>query len=193
MEDQRTILHSEDEQIVQMYFARKEQAIVQTEQKYGAKLQNFAAGILKNREDAEECVNDTYLKAWNSIPPNHPRYLFAYLAKICRNLAFGKLDYKNADKRNARIVELTAEMELCIPGSLQDQVMDEKELGRIFSEFLKRLPKQKRLLFVRRYWYMDSIAKIAECFHLSESNVKTTLFRTRKEFKKYLEKEGVWL
>ena len=190
MEDM-TAAVQEDEKIIQMYLSRDQSAIAQTQQKYGERLLRYADGILKNREDAEECVNDTYLKTWESIPPNHPRYFFAYLAKICRHLAFGKLDYKHAKKRDARIVELTEEMEMCIPGSCQEQTVELEELGKVIGEFLQGLPKEKRLFFMRRYWYMDSIADIAARFHVSESKVKTTLFRTRSKFRNYLEKEGV--
>ncbi len=190
MEDMTAILQ-EDEKIIQMYFSRDQSAIAQTEKKYGVKLFHYADSILKNREDAEECVNDTYLKTWESIPPNHPRYFFAYLAKICRHLAFGKLDYKHAKKRDVRLVELTEEMEMCIPGSYQEQTVELEELGKVIGEFLETLPKEKRLIFMRRYWYMDSIVEIAARFHFSESKVKTTLFRTRERFRKYLEKEGM--
>ncbi len=184
----------EDQQIIELFFARSQDALVQTEQKYGKKLLQFANGILRNKEDAEECVNDTYLKAWKSIPPNRPQYFYAYLTKICRFLAFGKLDYHKAKKRNAIVVELTAEMEMCIPNSKQqsyDQLINQQEIGRVLNGFLKELSQEKRMIFMRRYWYMDSVVDIANRYQISESKVKTTLFRLRQQLREFLEKEGV--
>ena len=183
----------EDYRIIDLYWERNAQAITVTEEKYGGKLHHIAQNILYVREDAEECVNDTYLGAWNTMPPKRPNYLFAYLAKICRNLACNCLDWKNAKKRRAEVVELTDEMELCIPNPEEDRRRDGEEIGAALSAFLRNLAEEKRLVFMRRYWFADSVSDIAKRYHISESKVKTMLFRTRKELRTYLEREGIWL
>lgn len=181
----------EDGKIIDLYFRRDEEAIRQTEAAHGHKLYTLAYRILLSREDSEESVSDTYLKAWESIPPTRPVYFFAYLAKICRFEAFGRLDWRNAAKRKAEMVELTAEMELCIPDLSSQLKMESEELGRLLNEFLGTLNEESRKIFMRRYWYTDSIMEIAQRYHLSESNVKTRLFRTRNALKAFLEKEGI--
>lgn len=180
----------EDEQIVDLYFQRSEDAIRQTEAAHGHKLYTLSYRILKNKEDAEESVSDTYLKAWESIPPTRPTYFYAYLAKICRFICFGKLDWQNAAKRRAEMVELTAEMELCIPDLSRERQMESRELGALINQFLGTLNEESRKIFMRRYWYADSIAEIAQRFGLGESKVKTRLFRARNELRSFLEKEG---
>lgn len=180
----------EDGQIIELYFRRDEEAIRQTEAAYGHKLYTLAYRILLSREDAEESVSDTYLKTWDSIPPTRPTFFFAYLSKICRFLCFGKLDWKNAAKRKAEIVELTAEMELCIPDLSREVQAQSQELGRLLNDFLGTLSEENRKLFMRRYWYADSVAEIAQRFRMGESKVKTRLFRTRNQLRVFLEKEG---
>ena len=180
-----------DDQIIDLYWARNEQAIACTEQVYGMKLQNVAGRILCSREDSEECVNDTYLKAWQTIPPQRPSYFFAYLAKICRHLAFGRLDWDNAAKRKADVVSLSDEMHQCIPDKLRNQNPDGEEIGHLLNEFLVVTPRESRLIFMRRYWYADSVAEIAQRYKLSQSKVKTSLHRTRGKLKAFLEKEGI--
>lgn len=185
----------EDYEIVRLFWERDEMAIKHTEVKYGGKLYHLAMKILSSREDTAECVNDTLLKTWNTIPPQKPTYFFAYIAKICRHISFGMLDWKNAQKRNAEIIELTDEMQLCIPDphSSIDHDMESKEIGRLLNAFLSSLTQEKRLIFMRRYWYTDSIHSISQRYGISESKVKTTLFRTRNELEKFLRKEGVVL
>ena len=183
----------EDGKILDLYFQRDEEAIRQTEAAHGHKLYTLAYGILNLREDAEESVSDTYLKAWESIPPTRPTYFYAYLAKICRFICFGKLDWKNAAKRKAEIVELTAEMELCIPELSREWPLEAQELGRLLNEFLGTLNEESRRIFMRRYWYADSVAQIAQRFGLGESKVKTRLFRARNQLRSFLEKEGYTL
>lgn len=180
----------EDEQIIDLYFQRSEEAIRQTEAAHGHKLYTLAYRILLNREDAEESVSDTYLKAWESIPPTRPTYFYAYLAKICRFLCFGRLDWKNAAKRKAEIVELTTEMELCIPDLSREQQLEAQELGRLLNEFLGTLNEESRNIFMRRYWFADSVAEIAQRYRIGESKVKTRLFRARNQLRSFLEKEG---
>lgn len=180
----------EDGQIIELFFQRDEEAIRQTEAAHGHKLFSLSYGILLSREDAQECVSDTYLKAWDTIPPTRPTYLYAYLAKICRFLCFGRLDWRNAAKRKAEIVELTAEMELCIPDLSRERQLESQQLGDLLNEFLGTLPEESRRIFMRRYWYADSIGEIAQRYGLSESKVKTRLFRTRNALRGFLEKEG---
>lgn len=182
----------EDRAIVCLYWERDEEAIRQSRTKYGEQLHRLARQILKNDEDAEECVSDTWLKAWNSIPPQRPEYLGAYLFKICRRLSFGKLDWNHAQKRSAQVVELTAEMEQCIPAPAESGTLEAEELGRHISEFLQKLPEEQRLIFLRRYWYADSVKEIAQRYRIGESKVKTTLYRTRKKLKTYLTEKEVF-
>ena len=179
----------EDREIVLLLHERKEQAVEEIKKIYGKKLTHIAMTILENREDADECVNDTLWKAWNAIPPATPVYLFAFLAKICRNTALDRLNYRNAEKRQGVILELTTEMEQCIPGRMEDDRRESRELAALLNRFLEGLPTEKRIIFMRRYWYGESVAEIAKRYHISQANVKTSLFRTRKKLRTYLEKE----
>ena len=183
----------EDQEIVQLFWERSEAAIKETEIKYGARLHQLAMKLLNSRLDAEESVNDTFLETWNTIPPKKPDYFFAYIAKICRYLSFGKLDWKNAKKRSAELVALTSEMELCIPDSSSeiDEDRTSEEIGQLINKFLSSLTEEKRLIFMRRYWYTDSVRSISERYGIGESKVKTTLFRARNELEDFLRKEGV--
>ncbi len=185
----------EDDEIICLFWERDELAIKHTEVKYGGKLSHLAMKILNSREDAAECVNDTLLKTWNTIPPQKPTYFFAYIAKICRSISLGMIDWKNAKKRNAKIVELTSEMQSCIPDPLSnvDHKVESKEIGRLLNIFLSGLTQEKRLIFMRRYWYTDSVHSISQRYGVSESKVKTTLFRTRNELAIFLRKEGIRL
>ncbi|MBQ7919647.1 MAG: RNA polymerase sigma factor [Lachnospiraceae bacterium] len=183
----------EDKDIIALYLARNMEGITSTANKYGGKLQLLAERILDSKEDAAECVNDTYLRAWNSIPPASPTYLQAYLAKICRNEALNKLDYRNAQKRKTAFVELTKEIEACIPDNRREEQVKEQELRVVLNRFLKELPEEKRNVFLRRYWFGDSCKEVAEHFGYSESKIKVMLHRMRKELKKYLEREGIWV
>lgn len=180
-----------DDEIIALYFRRDEDAIRQTELAYGGKLYNLSYRLLWNREDAEESVSDTYMKAWENIPPTKPTFFYAYLAKICRFLAMGKLDWNNAAKRKAEVVELSDEMENCIPDLSREMQIQSRELGALLNEFLGTLSPENRQIFMRRYWYAESIAEIAQRFHLGESNVKTKLMRTRNALRSFLEKEGI--
>lgn len=181
----------EDSKILDLFFARNEDAIRHTDHTYGRRLFILADNIVNNDQDAEESVSDTYLKAWETIPPQRPTYFFAYLAKICRHFALGRLDWKNAAKRKAEVVTLTQEMELCIPDNARDQELEGKELGRILNAFLKTLSPENRMVFLRRYWYVDTVAEIAVRYGISESAVMTRLSRTRKKLSEYLQKEGI--
>ena len=180
-----------DIQIIELYWARNEDAIHQTDLVYGKKLHNLADRIVQNFEDAQECVSDTYLKTWDTIPPQRPNYFFAYLAKICRNFALGVLDWKSAAKRKGEVVALTAEMETCIPDPQHERRLEGEELGEILNRFLESLSYENRVIFLRRYWYLDTVAEIAERYGFSQSKVKTQLHRTRTKLHSFLEKEGI--
>lgn len=180
-----------DETILDLYFSRNEDAIAETDAAYGRSLRSLSNRILENPEDSEESVNDTYLKAWNTIPPQRPSHFFGYLAKICRYISMDRLDWRSAAKRKATVVSLTQEMELCIPDKRRDAEMQSRELGRILNSFLGTLPQETRLIFLRRYWYVDTVGEIAARYAVSESKVKTTLHRTRKKLSDYLAQEGI--
>ena len=152
----------------------------------------IAYSILKNHQDSEECENDTYHVAWNKIPPERPSYFSAFLGRIVRNVSFGKYDYNNAAKRNPDIEVSLSELENCISiGNTTEQQYDCQRTAKHISDFLKKLPVTKRVIFIRRYWYCDSILQISEKYGFSESKVKSMLMRTRNELKKYLERQGV--
>ena len=179
-----------DEQIIQLFFTRNEDAIRQTDDRYGAKLTRLSENIVGSREDAQECVNDTYFKAWDTIPPTKPVHFFAYLAKICRHFAFDRLDWNNAAKRKAEVVTLTQEMEACIPGHWQETDVRSAEISRLVSSFLWKQTADNRMIFVRRYWYGDSLEDIARRYGDSISKVKSLLHRTRKGLREHLIREG---
>ena len=181
----------DDQQIIALFFQRSEQAVAETDRAYGRKLYVLSNNILNNREDAEESVSDTYMETWKTIPPKHPTYFYAFLASICRNLSLNRLDWRMAAKRNAEIIALTQEMEMCIPDKRQEAEFDRRELRRVLEAFLDSLPKESRLIFLRRYLYVDTGAEIAARYGISESKVKTQLHRTRAKLYKHLEKEGI--
>ena len=180
-----------DSKIIELFFARNETAIRQVDDAYGRRLFVLADRILRNDQDAEESVSDTYLKAWDTIPPQKPMHLFAYLARICRNFALKKLDWKAAAKRSAEVVSLTQEMESCIPDLSRDRELEAKELGRLLDAFLRTLSDENQMVFLRRYWYVDTIAEIAARYGISEGAVQMRLNRTRKKLAAYLAKEGI--
>ena len=179
--------------MIALFWARNEDAIQETDAAYGRKLNTLARNILRSREDAEESVSDTYLETWKAIPPQRPRYFFAFLASICRHLSLNRLDWNLAAKRKAVVVSLTEEMERCIPDANQERIMEGKELGRILDGFLESLPKDSRLIFLRRYWYVETIAEIARRYDMTESKVKMQLSRTKEKLRVYLQKEGIWV
>lgn len=185
----------DDNRIVELYLRRDEAAIRQTSEKYGTRLRALAHGIVNDQETAEECENDTYLEAWTTIPPHEPRsYLYAFLARITRYVSLNFCRDRSRLKRSAYICELSAEMEQCIPAP--DDVecrIDDMVLSEALNGFLRALDKERRNIFIRRYWYLDSIADISKRFALSESKVKTTLFRCRNRLREHLEKEGYTL
>ena len=183
----------EDTRIVDLYFARSEQAITETAHKYGAYLFSIAQNILYSRPDAEEAVNDTYMGAWRSIPPHRPSRLSTYLGKITRRCALEKWKASHAQKRGGGEVPLALEeLADCIPGNdSPQQRMEMKELTRLINSFLKALPETEQRIFVCRYWYLMGVKTIARDFGFSESKVKSMLSRTRGKLKMCLQKEGI--
>lgn len=182
----------DDYSIIELYLKRDEAAIKATKENYGPRLRSIAFGIVNDSQTAEECENDTYMQAWNRIPPHEPReYLYAFLARITRHIALNCCRDRQRLKRRGFLCELSTELEQCI-ASTDDTAcrLDDMILREALNGFLGTLVKEKRAIFLRRYWYMDSVATIAKRFGLSESKVKTTLFRCRKQLKTYLEKEG---
>lgn len=182
----------DDSSIVDLYLSRDESAIAQTAEKYGSRLRNVAYGIVADLHTAEECENDTYLEAWNGIPPHQPKdYLFAFLARITRHIALDFCKKRSRLKRSAVICELSAELEQCIPAPNDTECrMDAIALCEVIDAFLATLSEEKRAVFLRRYWYMDSIAAISSRYGLSQSKVKSILFRSRNRLRAYLEQEG---
>ena len=181
----------DDSRIIELFLARDETAIRHTDDTYGRRLFHLADGILQNHQDAEESVSDTYLKAWETIPPQKPEHFFGYIAKICRNFALKKLDWKSAQKRQADIVALTQEMENCIPDTALERQADARELGRLLDAFLRTLPPENQMIFLRRYWYVDTIAEIAARYGISEGAVQMRLNRTKSKLAAYLKKEEI--
>lgn len=181
----------DDNQIIALFFQRNEDAIRHTDSVYGSRLFRISQNILRCQEDAQECVSDTYLRAWNAIPPTRPNSLFAFLARVCRNLSLTKLDWAMASKRKAEIVALTQEMEQCIPDSRRDNSMEAKELGRLLNAFLETQSRENQMVFVRRYWFGDSPKEIAARYGIKEGALIARLHRLRKKLAAYLEKEGI--
>lgn len=184
----------DDKMIVELYWQRNESAISETKAQYGKYCYSIAYGILKNNEDAQECENDTYLEAWNNIPPKKPVRLSAFLGTITRQKAIDKWRRKNALKRSGEVGLSLDELEGCIPDNraIDDHLIAE-ELARKISDFLRALPQNERIVFVRRYWYFDSVNDICERFGYRKSKVKMMLKRTRDKLISYLEQEGVLL
>ena len=182
----------DDREIVKRYLARDESAIRETAGKYGARLRSLAQGIVRDAQTAEECENDTYLEAWNSIPPHEPGgYLYPFLARITRHLSLNRCRDRDRLKRSAHLCELSAEMEQCLPAPDDAACrLEENELREAINGFLAKLPEEQRNLFLRRYWYLDSISDIARRFACSESKVKTTLLRCRKRLREHLKEGG---
>ncbi len=182
----------EDAKIIELYFERNEDAILHTSEKYGSRLLSISKGIVHETETAEECENDTYKAAWDSIPPSEPKeHFFAFLARIIRNISLNFCRSRHTLKRSAYICELSKEMEECIPAP--DSCLcrvDDMVFAEAVNGFLSSISEEKRNIFLRRYWYADSLSEIARRFGFSESKVKSTLYRTRENFREYLIKEG---
>ena len=185
----------EDNKIIQLYWNRDADAIEITKQKYGRYCMSIAQNILKNNEDTEECLNDTYLKAWKSMPQNWPKQLSVYLGTITRNLSFNKYKKKYADKRGGGEIELVLdELAECVSGKdWVEREIEEKELVTYINSFVNSLSREKRTIFVCRYWYSESVVQIAKENNMSVGSVTMLLKRTREKLKEYLLNKGVEL
>ncbi|MCD8040711.1 MAG: sigma-70 family RNA polymerase sigma factor [Clostridia bacterium] len=182
----------EDQQIIALYFSRDHEAIKQTDVKYGKLCYSVANGILHRKEDNEECVNDTYLAAWNAMPPQRPQYLSSFLCRITRNLSLKKYEKLHAQKRGSEFELSLEELQDVLPsGSDVHSAVESKELGEAISRFLYSLRKEERNVFIKRYWYFDPIKSIAADYSYSESKVKSLLSRLRARLKEFLEKENL--
>ena len=181
----------EDSKIIGLFFERSEQAIEELDRKYGSAVRKAAANILNDRLDVEECANDTYLRVWNSIPPHRPDPLVSYVCRISRNLAVNRYHANKAGKRNSEYDLVLDEMEECIPSGMSVETEYEaKELAAAINRFLSTLSRDDRVLFVRRYWYSDSVADLAVMMGSSAKRISVRLFRIREKLRKTLKKEG---
>lgn len=181
----------DDSAIISLFQRRSEDALRETEKKYSRYLGSIARNILADEEDCRECVNDTYLRAWNTIPPQLPQKLSAYLGRITREISISRLRANRAVKRGGSQYALSLdELEECIPDNSAEHDYEAALLEKAVSGFVKALPDKTRRIFVCRYFFCDSIKDIAGYFALSEAAVKSTLFRTREKLKNHLEQEG---
>lgn len=180
----------DDKQIIALFEARSQDAIAETKRKFDPLCRALAGKLLRSEEDVEECLSDTYLALWNAIPPAKPAPLSTFLAKITRNLAMKRLEHLSAEKRGADVTVSFEELDGCIPfGPTPETVYEEKELARAIGDFLQKQSKQNRVIFLRRYYFFDSVKDIAAYMGCGEETVKSSLHRTRKKLKSYLIKE----
>jgi len=180
----------EDKKIVKLLFARAENAIKELSARFGKQLYRIAYNILENQLDAEECTNDTYFALWNAIPPASPDPLAPYVYRIGRNNALKRLHWTTAQKRDNRYDVSLEELNECLPGGDVEQMIDARELGRVMDRFLASKSKENRYIFIRRYWFGDSIGDIAKALKMQENAVSVRLNRIRNGLKEYLRKEG---
>ncbi|MGN0976015.1 MAG: RNA polymerase sigma factor [Gemmiger sp.] len=185
----------EDSEIVALYWQRSETAIGETSRKYGGYCTSIAKGVLHDAQDAEECVNDTWLRAWNAMPPQRPGKLAAFLGKITRNLSIDRLLHRSAKKRGGGEAQAALEeLQECVPSpATVESESDNHALAAALDRFLAGLPANTRTLFLRRYWYMMPIRTIAAQLGMNENTAASTLMRTRRALKQYLEQEGIEL
>ena len=188
MELQKTPLA--DETIIDLYWQRDERAIEETDFKYKTYLFSVITNLLGDKSDSEECLSDTYLGAWNAMPPERPTVLQAFLGKITRNLALDRYGFDHANKRGSETQQIADEYWQCIPDE-GPSLADQTALHAAINGFLATLPDRTRIVFLQRYWYMCTVEQIAGETGLSPANVKVMLHRTRRSFKEYLEKEGI--
>jgi len=181
----------DDQQIIDLYFDRNEQAISETDMKYGKLCHNIAYNILSNREDSEECVNDTYIGVWNAIPPTRPDNFMAFVCRIARNLSLKRLEFLKREKRSADVILSLDELSAVLPDERYAPDVSDEDVGRLISQFLRTQKEDVRNVFIRKYYFFDSVKEIAERYSFTESKVKNMLFYTRNKLKDYLIKEGV--
>lgn len=183
---------SKNERIIDLFWNRSETAIGEASREYGRYCYSISYNILRSIEDAEECVNDTWLRTWNAIPPQRPGKLAFFVGRIVRNLSLDKFRSKKAKRRGGEMAPMLEELSEAIPGGLDtESIVLGKELGRAINGFLRTLPETACNLFLARYWHSMPIAEMADIFGVKENNIKASLFRTRGKLKEYLEKEGM--
>lgn len=184
----------DDKRIVKLFLERSEQAVEAATKKYGKLCHHLARGIVETDADAAECVNDAFLALWNTIPPEEPRSLRAYLTRLLRNIAYDRRDRQTADKRDSRLELTLQELEEVLPGGTDPEQMLESALIRdVMNGFLRSLPKKDRFVFLRRYYYLDTCREIAKMTGMSESAVSSRLGRLRSKLKELLSKEGIYV
>lgn len=181
----------DDLRIINLYFERNEQAITETSTKYGKLCHSIAYNILHNYEDSEECVNDTYIGMWNAIPPTRPNNLTAFICRITRNLSLKRLEYLKREKRSADIVLSLDELTAVLADNQYAPDVSDEDIGKLISQFLRTQKDDVRNVFIRKYYFFDSIKEIAVRYSFTESKVKNMLFSTRNKLKDYLIKEGM--
>ena len=183
----------QDEQIITLFFQRSHDAILQVKNKYGMLCQSIARKILSDQRDIEECISDVLLRLWNAIPPERPRSLQAYIARITRNLSLDRYSYNMAGQRSSALTQAYEELEPYLPDESGNPVSaaEQQHFHEVLNRFLRAQPREARIFLIRRYWYGESIREIADAFHVGESKVKTTLFRTRQRLRETLEKEDI--
>ncbi|MCL2070790.1 MAG: sigma-70 family RNA polymerase sigma factor [Oscillospiraceae bacterium] len=186
------VIIMDDIKIIELYENRDQQAVVESQIKYGKLLYSISYGVLSNRMDSEECVNDTYLNTWNSIPPQKPQNLMAYLGRIVRNLSIDKWHKERSKKRGGGY--LLTELSDCIPsGSSVEGAIENNKLSEVIEKWLNSLPQDERVLFMRRYWFGESLDSLAKETETPANNLAVRIFRLRKKLKLTLEKEGISL
>ncbi|MCI8398235.1 MAG: sigma-70 family RNA polymerase sigma factor [Oscillibacter sp.] len=180
----------EDANIIALYWARSEEAIARTAEKYGGYCKNVIRRILGDGRDAEECLSDTWLGAWNAMPPQRPKSLPPFLGRIARNTALDRYDYNRAQCRDSGFEAVLEELAECVGGASTEEALDLRQLGEAISAYLAEVSPAVRTVFLRRYWYCDSVAEIAERTGYSQSKIKAILHRARKGLGAHLRKEG---
>lgn len=184
----------DDEMIIKLFWDRDENAIRHTDDKYGKLCYSISYGVLECEEDAKECVNDTYLSVWNSIPPQKPNSFPAFISRITRNISINRYNYNNAQRRKSDYEKVLDEVNDFTPNEqFTESVFERNRLRNAINDFVSKLPMMQRVIFVRRYWYLSSVKQIAKDYSLGESAVKAQLMRIRNKFREYLEKEGFTL
>ena len=181
----------DDLKIIELYFQRDEQAIKETDAKYGKLCRSIAYNILNNHEASEECVNDTYNGVWNTIPPTKPVHFMPFVCKITRNLSLKRLEFIKREKRSANVLLSLDELVDIFPDERYAPDVSIEDVGRLISDFLRNQKESVRNVFIRKYYFFDSIEKIANRFGYTESKVKNMLFNTRNKLKEHLIREGV--
>ena len=183
----------EDRRIIELFYERSEQAVFELSEKYGKLCHKIALNILGDPRDAEECVNEAYLGVWNTIPPQMPDQLSAYLCRIVRNTALKRYKANTAAKRCSAFDMSYEELEDCIPVNSIEDAIGSRELSEAIDRFLETLDPVNRAIFMRRYWFFDTVSDIAEAFGITKHNVSVRLLRTRNKMRRFLEKEEIWL